>query len=68
MKTKLLTLMFFLTVVFGFSQTETISINWIFLAVPADDPDYGDDTINDTNITIEEGVQLNGYGKVLIIM
>lgn len=54
MKTKLLTLLFFLTAVFSFSQTtETVTILWNFFSVPAED--YPDDYVFDTNITIEEG-------------
>jgi plastocyanin len=51
MKTKLLTLIFFLTVVFSFSQTETISITWNFLSVP----DSDENSVVNTDITIEEG-------------
>lgn len=53
MKSKLLILLFFFTVTFGFSQTQTITIPWNFFSVPAED--YPDDSVFDTNITIEIG-------------
>ena len=51
MKTKLLTLFFLLTVVFSFSQTETISITWNFFSIP----DSDEDSVVNTDITVEEG-------------
>mgnify|MGYP006878260837 CR=1 FL=1 len=39
MKTKLLTLLFLLTVAISFSQTETISITWNFFSIPDSDED-----------------------------
>ena len=51
MKTKLLTIFFLLTVVFSFSQTETISITWNFFSIP----DSEEDSVVNTDITIEEG-------------
>jgi plastocyanin len=62
MKTKLLTILFFLTVFFGFSQTETITIPWNFFSVPASN----ENSVFDTDITIEEGDTVEwvweGYG------
>jgi len=55
MKRILLLLICFLTVAFGFSQTETISIPWDFFVLPSDDPNFGDQSIFDSRLTIEEG-------------
>ena len=55
MKRVLLLAICFLTVTFGFSQTETITIPWDFFVVPRDDPNYGDQSIYDSEITIEVG-------------
>jgi hypothetical protein len=55
MKTKLLILLLFFTVVYSFSQTETITIPWDYFTVPADDPNFETGNMFDTNITIEEG-------------
>jgi len=51
MKRKLLTLLFLLTVVFSFAQTETVSITWNFFSIP----DSDEDSVVNTDITIEEG-------------
>ncbi|MFT4612375.1 MAG: plastocyanin [Glaciecola sp.] len=51
MKRILLLAIYFLTVTFGFSQTETITIDWDFFSVPASDPN----SMFDTEITIEVG-------------
>jgi hypothetical protein len=55
MKRILLIAICFLTFNFGFTQTETITIPWDFFAVPRDDPNFGEQSIYDTRITIEVG-------------
>ncbi len=58
MKIKLLTLLFFLSSIVGFSQqTQTVSIIWNFNSIPATD-EFGEPNENseeNTAITIEEG-------------
>jgi hypothetical protein len=51
MKTKLLTLLFFLTLVFSFAQTQTVTITWNFFSMP----DSDENSVVNTDITIEEG-------------
>ena len=53
MKTKLLILLLFFTVVNSFSQTETITIPWNFFAIPSDDPNYDE---NEFNVTIRYNI------------
>ena len=51
MKTKLLALLFLFTVTFSFSQTQTVTITWNFFSIP----DSDEDSVVNTDITIEEG-------------
>ena len=55
MKRKLLTLFFFLTIGYSFSQTETITIPWDLFSVPATDALFPSGAMFDTDITIEIG-------------
>ena len=55
MKIKLLTLFFFLTIGYCFSQTETITIPWDLFSVPATDAFFPNGAMFDTDITIEIG-------------
>lgn len=55
MKRTLLLAICFLTLMFGFAQTETITIPWDFFVVPSDDPAFGASTPFDTRFMIEEG-------------
>ena len=55
MKIKLLTLLFFLTISYSFSQTETITIPWDLFSVPATDAFFPNGAMFDTDITIEIG-------------
>ena len=55
MKRILLLAICFLTCTFGFAQVETITIPWDFFVVPRNDPNFGDQSIFDSEITIEVG-------------